>query len=144
MRTLLAATVVLALACISLAQPGPVGSPPAGGAGGPGVQPGFPDPGPVGTGPRAPEKTLDQIFDELEQLRAQKAELEKKENVLIQEALKRMEKQTERARQLGVVPTGPRPGGPPGGFPFPGGPPGPGGPPPLGSNGPPGPGGPPR
>jgi ABC-type Fe3+-hydroxamate transport system substrate-binding protein len=64
----------------------------------------------VPVAPAAPqEKTIDQILDDLERVRLQKAELEKKEQELIKEARRRLEKQADRANRLGVVPVPPEP-----------------------------------
>ncbi len=55
--------------------------------------------------PRAPlaqEPTVDQMLDALEKLRAQKAELEKKERETVEAIGKKVEKQTERMRKLGI------------------------------------------
>lgn len=59
--------------------------------------------------PAVAVRSLDQILDELEQVRAKKAEIEKLEAALIQEAQQRLEKHGERARQLGVTPETPTP-----------------------------------
>ena len=74
-------------------------------------------------GPQAPEdKSLDQLLDELEAVRAQKAELEKREQEVTRAIQRRAEKQAERMNRLGVtpgtlpaptVPAQPAPYGPP-------------------------------
>lgn len=122
MRTLLALTAVLGLAYVTLGQPGPGGGPPP--MGGPGGGP----PGiglPPGAGGDATGATLDQVLQELEQVRAQKAELAKRESNLIGQARKLMDTLQQRGNKLGLFPeVGPgTPGGP--GF-------GPGGPGPMG------------
>jgi len=49
-----------------------------------------------------PEPTLDQLLDQIEKIRAQKAELEKQEQALAAEVRKKMVKQTERLNKLGL------------------------------------------
>jgi hypothetical protein len=59
------------------------------------------------TAPQAPrEKSLDQMLDELESLRAKKAEIEKAEQELIKAIRQKAEKQVERMKLLGVEPSG--------------------------------------
>ena len=57
------------------------------------------------------EKTVDEMLDELESLRGQKAELEKKEAELVKAIQRKIEKQADRLNRLGigapVVPTAP-------------------------------------
>jgi hypothetical protein len=55
------------------------------------------------------ELTVDQMLDRLQQLRAQKAEIEKKEHELLNAIRKKVEKQTERLERLGVTPRPPEP-----------------------------------
>jgi hemolysin activation/secretion protein len=50
------------------------------------------------------EKSLDQLLDELETLRKQKAEMEKKEQELVKLIQQKADKHVERMKQLGVVP----------------------------------------
>jgi hypothetical protein len=50
----------------------------------------------------APEKTLEQMLDELESLRDRKAEIEKKEAELVKAIQRRSEKQADRMNRLGV------------------------------------------
>src|SRR5579871_3163905 len=50
------------------------------------------------------EKSLDQLLDTLEALRAQKAELEKKEKELVKSIQQKSDKQAERMKQLGLTP----------------------------------------
>jgi hypothetical protein len=76
----------------------------------PGRDPAF-RPGPTYSLPSAAaavDKSVGQLLDEVEQLRAkkaeldrQKAELEKKEQELLQEARKKLQKETERINRLG-------------------------------------------
>jgi hypothetical protein len=49
-----------------------------------------------------PERTLDQLLDDLETLRAQKAEIEKKEAELTKTIQKKAEKQSDRLKSLGL------------------------------------------
>jgi hypothetical protein len=62
---------------------------------------------PVAPPAPAPKRTLDQVYDEIETVRAQKAELDKKEQELVKEARQMLDKQTERGKNLGVVPPPP-------------------------------------
>ncbi len=48
------------------------------------------------------EKSIGQMMDRLEGLRAQKAELERQEQALVKEIREQLEKQGDRARQLGI------------------------------------------
>jgi hypothetical protein len=52
-------------------------------------------------------RTIDQVFDEIEKVRAQKAELQKKEKELTREAQQLLDKQSERAKLLGFTPVPP-------------------------------------
>jgi len=49
------------------------------------------------------EKSLDQLLDDLESLRKQKAELEKKEQDLVKAILQKADKQADRLKQLGLT-----------------------------------------
>ena len=51
-----------------------------------------------------PEKSVEELLNELERVQAQKAELEKKEQELKATVLKKLEQQTERLQKLGVAP----------------------------------------
>ena len=65
--------------------------------------PAIPQPSPpVPTQPK--ESTIEQLLDELEKVRAQKLELEKKEKTLVLEARKKLDKQLERLNRLGIGP----------------------------------------
>jgi hypothetical protein len=57
---------------------------------------------PVATPPA--EKSIDQILDEVNRIRAQKAELDRQEQELLKEARKKLDKLNERANQMGVNP----------------------------------------
>jgi outer membrane protein assembly factor BamA len=70
----------------------------------PHVFPTIPAPTPTPSAQPAKEKTLDQLLDELTSLRAQKAEMEKKEQDLIKVIQQKALKQNERMRQLGLPP----------------------------------------
>jgi hypothetical protein len=60
--------------------------------------------------PAAPlEQTVDQMLDRLEHLRAQKAEIERKEQELLSAIRKKIEKQSERLDRLGITPRPPEP-----------------------------------
>jgi TolA-binding protein len=48
------------------------------------------------------EKSIDQLIDEVEQVRAQKGELERKEQELLKEIRKKLDKQAERVNRLGT------------------------------------------
>ena len=70
------------------------------------------------------EKTLDQLLDRLEALRAQKAELEKAEQEVVKEIRRKLERQADRVNRLGITANDlfPPPGvssslGPPAGIP---------------------------
>jgi hypothetical protein len=52
----------------------------------------------------AAEKTIDQILDELNRIRAQKADLDRQEQELLKEARKKLDKLNDRANQMGVSP----------------------------------------
>ncbi|MBN9517366.1 hypothetical protein J0H58_02430 [bacterium] len=52
--------------------------------------------------PRPAEKSIDKMMDQLDAVRAQKAELERQEQALVKEIRERLEKQGDRARQLGI------------------------------------------
>jgi|SRR5688572_25917435 hypothetical protein len=52
--------------------------------------------------PQPVELTIEQLLDEIEKVRAQKSELEKKEQALMVEARKKLGKQTERLNRLGL------------------------------------------
>jgi hypothetical protein len=54
--------------------------------------------------PAPPEKSVDDLLNELERVQAQKAELEKKEQELKAQLRKKLEAQTERLKKLGVAP----------------------------------------
>jgi hypothetical protein len=63
-------------------------------------------PSPVNMAPGVlptPQENIDQMLDRLEQLRAQKAELEKKEQELLATIRKRIDKQTERLDRMGIT-----------------------------------------
>ena len=49
-----------------------------------------------------PEPTVEQMLDSLESLRVQKAELDKKERELVASINKKIDKQTERMKKLGL------------------------------------------
>ena len=66
----------------------------------PGV-PLFPVPQPLPPSP-LPEPTVEQMLDSLESLRVQKAELEKKEREIVASINKKIDKQTERMKKLGL------------------------------------------
>jgi hypothetical protein len=51
------------------------------------------------------DKSLDQMLDRLEALRAQKAELEKAEQEVVKEIRRKLEKQGDRMNRLGITPT---------------------------------------
>jgi hypothetical protein len=55
----------------------------------------------------AAEKTIDQLLNEVEQLRVQKAELAKREQELLKEVRLKLEKQAERVNRLGIAPSPP-------------------------------------
>ena len=59
------------------------------------------------TGPAAPNQprgqTIDQILDDIERLRAQRAELEKQEQELVKEVRKKLDKQSERTKRMGIL-----------------------------------------
>jgi hypothetical protein len=60
--------------------------------------------------PQPKETTLDELLDQIEKVRAQKAELEKKEKALMAEARKLLDKQLERLNKLGLgIPAQPPP-----------------------------------
>ena len=59
---------------------------------------------PTAQGVPATVKSLDQLLDDLEKLRAKKAELEKMEQQLIKAIQEKSQKQAERMKQLGVAP----------------------------------------
>lgn len=61
---------------------------------------------PTRSAPPAPEKSLDQLLDELEALRDKKAEIEKKEAELTKAILRKSERQADRMNRLGVGGTG--------------------------------------
>src|SRR5579872_3238224 len=69
----------------------------------------IPAPAPTPSAQPAKEKTLDQLLDELTSLRAQKAEMEKKEQDLIKTIQQKTLKQNERMKQLGLTATGSSP-----------------------------------
>jgi hypothetical protein len=61
--------------------------------------------GPPPEPPKAPpERTLDELMDEVEKIRAQKADLEKKEQELVKTILKKASEQKVRMDKLGVNP----------------------------------------
>jgi hypothetical protein len=66
----------------------------------------FPPPAPTPPTPPAPpaEKSIDRLLDDLEAIRAQKAELLKREQELMKDIRQKLEKQAERAARLGIVP----------------------------------------
>lgn len=51
--------------------------------------------------PQPPEQTVDQVIDALEKIKAQKAELEKKEQALLDVLNKKLAKQAERLKNVG-------------------------------------------
>lgn len=55
----------------------------------------------------APDKSLDQLLDRLEALRAQKAELERQEQDVVKEIQRKLERQSDRLQRLGVGGNGP-------------------------------------
>jgi hypothetical protein len=59
---------------------------------------------------RAAAKSLDQLIDRLEDLRAQKAELDRQEAELVKEIRRKMERQSDRLHRLGVGVEGINPG----------------------------------
>lgn len=59
---------------------------------------------------RAAAKSLDQLLDRLEDLRAQKAELDRQEAEVVKEIRRKMERQTDRLQRLGVGTDGITPG----------------------------------
>jgi hypothetical protein len=59
-------------------------------------------PAPAPTPPREP--TVDQLLDRLTDLRRQKAELEKQEQVTVKQLRDKLKAQTERLEKLGVAP----------------------------------------
>ncbi|WP_171471993.1 POTRA domain-containing protein [Frigoriglobus tundricola] len=59
-----------------------------------------------------PEKTVEALLNELEQVQAQKAELEKKEQELKTTVRKKLEQQAERLNKLGVTPAPAKPAQP--------------------------------
>jgi hypothetical protein len=60
-----------------------------------------------------PQENIDQMLDRLEQLRTQKAEIEKKEQELVASIRKRIDKQTERLDRMGITPKPPEQIAPP-------------------------------
>jgi len=110
MRTLLAAVAVLSLAYVTLAQPG-VQPAPLSGTGfappAPGTQPGgvpplhgvAPAPGEL-----PPGSALDQALAELRQIRAQKAELLRREEAVTQQVKRLLETLQKDANTLGIEP----------------------------------------
>jgi hypothetical protein len=60
-----------------------------------------PVPQPIPTPAVSPELTVDQVIDALEKIKAQKAELEKKEQALLDVLNKKLAKQTERLKNVG-------------------------------------------
>lgn len=70
------------------------------------IVPSLPTPALSPSAQPAKEKTLDQLLDELISLRAQKAEMEKKEQDLIKSIQQKTAKQNERMKQLGLTATG--------------------------------------
>jgi hypothetical protein len=112
-RTLLVPAGLLIVVCgaaSSQPQPTPTTPPP------PPVVAGVQPPPPVYVKPVTPtppslvipavpqEKSVDELLNDLEQLQAQKAELEKRERELKATLRKRLEKQAERLNKLGVAP----------------------------------------
>jgi hypothetical protein len=73
------------------------------------VEPEFFPPSPS----RPLERTVDQMLDELVKLQAMKAELEKKEQELVKEVRKMVNKQHERMKQLNLLELPPAGDGPP-------------------------------
>jgi len=102
MRSVVASAVVLfLLACLALAQPLPMtGTGPVPTPGLVPTNPGAPLPGTAGLTPPAAERTIDHLLDELEQLRAQRAEILKREEALVKEVMARAEKQNQRLSRL--------------------------------------------
>lgn len=93
-RALLVPALLVAAGGIAFTQPT---SPP--------VTPALPDarlPSPPGVPVAAAEKSLDQLLDRLEALRAQKAELERQEQEVVKEIRRKVEKQSDRLQRLGV------------------------------------------
>jgi hypothetical protein len=76
-----------------------------GGSGFPQQPPGVAPPGP-GVGPSAPtpppQPTIDQLIDRLEQIRKQKAELDRQEQAVVAELRAALKRQRERLAKLGV------------------------------------------
>lgn len=98
--TLLAALGLVALAAAGHSQP-----PPSPGSLPPEPTPlGNPQPAPSTTPAPTPpaEQTVDQVLDALERLQAQKAELEKQEQALKDVLAKKLEKQGERVKKVGL------------------------------------------
>ena len=91
----LVAASLLAIGGIGYSQvPQPGSLPP------PGI-PSFPSPS-TSPPPSMPEPTVEQMLDSLESLRVQKAELEKRERELVASINKKIDKQTERMKKLGL------------------------------------------
>jgi hypothetical protein len=103
-RTLLVLALLVAAAGMAHTQTPPRPTPP------PEPAPQLIPPTTVPQGPRtAPElplseRSLDQLLDRLEALRAQKAELEKQEQDVVKEIRRKAEKQSDRLQRLGVAP----------------------------------------
>lgn len=83
----------------------PTTTPPLAGSSGPVVPPigGSAIPSPPPAPPKPPaEKTLDELMDEVEKIRTQKAELEKKEQELVKAIQKKTTEQNARMVKLGI------------------------------------------
>jgi hypothetical protein len=93
MKTLLAVIVLVVVAAGTVYTQAPPPSPDL---------PKFPSDIATGQAVPKPEPTLDQLLDQIEKIRAQKAELEKQEQALAAEVRKKMVKQTERLNKLGL------------------------------------------
>jgi hypothetical protein len=103
-RTLLVPALLVAAGGIAYTQPAPRAAP----AHAP-IPEAIPSPGVPFTPPRSAnvdvppaEKSLDQLLDRLESLRAQKAELERQEQEVVKEIRRKVEKQSDRLQRLGV------------------------------------------
>jgi hypothetical protein len=106
-RTLLVSAGLLAIVCGSASSQPPPPIPPAPVFPGRTQLPGGPSTPPVviPTPPAPPpEKTVDELLNELEHVQAQKAALEKSEQALKATLHKKLEQQAERLNKLGVAP----------------------------------------
>ncbi|HJZ91917.1 MAG TPA: hypothetical protein VKE40_13675 [Gemmataceae bacterium] len=66
-------------------------------------------PPPVRGATPAAAQTVDELINRLEDLRKQKAELEKQEKAVVEQLRERLKSQTDRLAKLGIVPLAPEP-----------------------------------